>query len=492
MTTASPIPITLIPTPSTTNTLNPHERSRLLKSTRKLEAVLGTTPLVFIEDVAPLSDTTPRRTKRQGGIYHSPTSSISSIEDVDRIPRRKDRDDGDYVFISPNTRSAPYQHQYVPPPSQSQLSVINDNSRAPSASSFYDISPSSSRSASPMPVKKQRRSPDLALALPLSSKKSKAQQPLAQPLVLRLRSVPSKYPVVPLSPANSTFTVDTVRTTQTTMTVDTITPTKAGLTDREKRKKMAKLARTLGENVPPELVFGRSTAARRRSSVCGAWGAAARVDTGSEVKRVREEPAKPSPASSTNSSPASIPLSITVSREVQMDKTPKRESFLIMNDAEDVPIIAKKELGISGKGKRKHRPRSLTLGSASAFAAFPATTNSGSASKAASSSTSKATTASRSTSNMLNVRGTTSLDVQRPPRPSSDENRPLPALPLRVRMQEDVAFARVGDEVGVRKEVGGLDVDVEDWRRKEREWSGEWNLKDMEGVTKALRELRGR
>lgn len=32
-----------------------------------------------------------------------------------------------------------------------------------------------------------------------------------------------------------------------------------------------------------------------------------------------------------------------------------------------------------------------------------------------------------------------------------------------------------------------------DWgRRKEREWSGEWNLKDMEDVAKKLRGLKGR
>jgi len=30
------------------------------------------------------------------------------------------------------------------------------------------------------------------------------------------------------------------------------------------------------------------------------------------------------------------------------------------------------------------------------------------------------------------------------------------------------------------------------WRRKEREWSGEWNVRDMGEVTKALRELKSR
>lgn len=33
-------------------------------------------------------------------------------------------------------------------------------------------------------------------------------------------------------------------------------------------------------------------------------------------------------------------------------------------------------------------------------------------------------------------------------------------------------------------------LETEIWRRKEREWSGEWNIKDMDEVTKALRSLK--
>jgi hypothetical protein len=38
----------------------------------------------------------------------------------------------------------------------------------------------------------------------------------------------------------------------------------------------------------------------------------------------------------------------------------------------------------------------------------------------------------------------------------------------------------------------GTSLSIEFGRRKEREWSGEWNLKDMEDVAKKLRGLKGR
>ncbi|KAF9042375.1 hypothetical protein BJ165DRAFT_1486912 [Panaeolus papilionaceus] len=505
MTTATPIRIELVSVPATDNTLGSQERSRLLKSTRKLEAVLGTTPLVI--------EALPARRKREGGIFHSPSSSISSVEDLMTAQKSSEHD---YVFIRSNGRSAPYQHQYLPPPQHYQHS----DSRAPSAASFYDASPSasSSRSASPMhtPSKKQRRAPpaplDVQLALDISSgkmKKFKGPQPLSQPLLLRLRSVPTEakstsrgtkpYPAMPLSPANSTFTVDT-SITSITLTSPPASPrsprsrakSSAALTDREKRKKMAKLARTLGENVPPELVFGQK-AGKRRSSVSGSFvSTAPRVGQTFTIGEVSAPKASPAPApaatataSSTTSSPASIPLTIAISREIE---TSKCASFLNM-DSPATSSFPTKELGISGKGKRKHRPRSLTLGSSSAFAAFPKNVAS------SSTSVSKCTTQKQPASH---TRGTTSLDVQRPSRTSSSEDRPLPPLPLRVRVKERVdepAFARV-EITPMRVMTGGegerSERENEDWRRKEREWSGEWNLRDMEGVTRALRELRGR
>ncbi|KAG8220203.1 hypothetical protein J3R82DRAFT_1239 [Butyriboletus roseoflavus] len=68
--------------PPTTNVLNAQQRTRLLRSTRKLGAVLGTTPYLLENDksftMLPLGKTTSRALKRQGSIFtHHQNSSVS-------------------------------------------------------------------------------------------------------------------------------------------------------------------------------------------------------------------------------------------------------------------------------------------------------------------------------------------------------------------------------------------------------------------------------
>lgn len=86
--------------------------------------------------------------------------------------------------------------------------------------------------------------------------KPKARQP--QPLILGLPSDTKRLPRSPLSPSFANSPVDL------------------------RRRKMAKLVRTLGENVPPELVFPNTTSKQQRRR---SWS----VDTSPSAK-----PSKPS------------------------------------------------------------------------------------------------------------------------------------------------------------------------------------------------------
>ncbi|KAJ7221168.1 hypothetical protein C8J57DRAFT_1393069 [Mycena rebaudengoi] len=147
--------------PPTTHALRQTQRTRLMRSTRKLEALLGETPRL----VEP-----PRG--------HAHTSSTSSIES-----KRSGR-----IFATTGPAA---------PPRSSSLTAVE----APSAS----------------------------------------HEPAARPLLLlRLPSTPGSRPISALpSPLSPAFGPNT--------------PPSDPSADR--RRKMAKLTRTLGQNVPPELVF---------------------------------------------------------------------------------------------------------------------------------------------------------------------------------------------------------------------------------------------
>jgi len=191
------------------------------------------------------------------------------------------------------------------------------------------------------------------------------------------------------------------------------------LTDRQKRKKMAKLARTLGENIPPELVFGQPTLVqppKRRTSLSISRPRA--IDIFSQHKSSKSVATAPPPSLAVAQAPT--PVSKPVEEEQQTA----------------VPL--------STPAKKRNRPRSLTLGSSAIASA-------------------NATLAAQAT------RGTTSLDVQ----------------PVAARVYREQPFAGVDRP----QPAGGLERGT---RRKEKEWSGEWNLNNMDDVTKALRCLKGR
>ena len=191
--------------PPTRNHLDSEQRSRLIRSTRKLGAVLGTTPqlaepesFLFLE---PDDTATLKRIK-------------SSRRNASVFARPAPKDF--YASSSSNSSSA----SLTLPPSRSSIDVL------PTPKSF------SSR---------PRRSADTP-----------------RPLVLRLNTVPvapsdKRIPQSTLSRTNSTHNVllSPITTRDFPTPVTPVFPTPAEV----RRKKMAKLTRTLGENIPAELVF---------------------------------------------------------------------------------------------------------------------------------------------------------------------------------------------------------------------------------------------
>jgi hypothetical protein len=180
------------------------------------------------------------------------------------------------------------------------------------------------------------------------------------------------------------------------------------LSDREKRKKMAKLTRTLGENIPPELVF-RSSPVHKS------------ISTSRDSLLVATQ--KPEKVISSTGVP---PLAVAAAPQLATRPEPEESK--------------RKDGG--RRLKHKHRPRSRTLGDASAFIA----------------------------ANISPSRGTNSLDGY--------TDLPKPEEGPFVAIQED------STQVPSQSTEFG--------RRKERDWSGEWNIKDMEAVAKKLRGLKGR
>ncbi|KAI0655010.1 hypothetical protein C8Q70DRAFT_924613 [Cubamyces menziesii] len=234
---------TALSPPPTSNTLDARQRTRLIRSTRKLGAVLGTTPQLA-EDDSPSSSPTLLPITGQG--RRSPIRKTSAYN-----KRRQGS-----VFE-------------LPPPSASPSSPFYDS--ASSSVSSLSLSRASLESTT---------SVDSASSLPPAksftrhvrekSRSKGKQAPLPTPLVLRLNAVPLppsdprvQPPITPDTSATLTFASASTSgsmlpTTPTTPITPTVTETR--------RKRLAKLKRTLGENVPIELVLPLRSAQDRKSS----------------------------------------------------------------------------------------------------------------------------------------------------------------------------------------------------------------------------------
>lgn len=275
--------------PPTVNNLDAQARTRLLRSTRKLGVVLGATPFL-VEVTSPTASSnsvpiTPRTKayRREGRFFgHSPSSSISSDSDWDDS------------FLAMDARGTSLETSL--PPLSVSLSI-----------------------ESPTKTK---------------SSKSASKKPLAQPLLLRLRSVP-------IAPARSTTQKKAIRPLPPTPLSPAFsynsTSIEGDSPDKERdarRKKMAKLTRTLGENIPPELVFPTPPSSSRSSLEDTSPSAPPKPRSKSISKPKAKVRALPPP-------PASAPTPTTAP------------------SAQLRPTLAER--------RNQRRPRSLSLGSSAEF-----------------------------------------------------------------------------------------------------------------------------
>ncbi|KAG0696783.1 hypothetical protein DFH29DRAFT_949762 [Suillus ampliporus] len=204
--------------PPTTNTLDSQQRMRLIRSARKLEAVMGTTPYLIEADIPvtllPIGghkkSATGKALKRQGSIfmhYHTFSPSVTSFSSASTVS-----------FHSP---------------SASLVSL-----------------PSSMRSTESLSVTPP--------GLPARGRRS-ADKP--RPLYLRMNTVtvsPTDHRCTSLPPTPSSASAIPAYFPPTPRT-----PSFDAAEVR--RKRMAKLTRHLGENVPPELVTAQGPPSQLRS-----------------------------------------------------------------------------------------------------------------------------------------------------------------------------------------------------------------------------------
>ncbi|KAG6818728.1 hypothetical protein H0H93_002455 [Arthromyces matolae] len=269
--------------PPTVNLLDRRERMRLVRSNRKLEAVLGVAPC-YVEPTSELDMALPKSKshRRAGRVFDSPTSSFSSTSSsLD-----------DYITA--------------------EKTVLSDSKE--SKRSLELSRPTILRLRStPVPSTDNRK----CLLSP--------RMPSIAPVSPRL---PSIAPVSPLSPR---FTIDLENLQANSL--------------ETRRRKMAKLTRTLGENIPPELVFPT-------------------INTVSEKSKSNERMPIPTPLthrlSSHNASPepkpaVSQPEVLPSASEASL--APKPTLRVTQAPSQESP----RRNGSVAERRRKPRPRSLSV-----------------------------------------------------------------------------------------------------------------------------------
>ncbi|KAK2461345.1 hypothetical protein APHAL10511_006630 [Amanita phalloides] len=222
--------ITLATPPPTVNVLDPAQRTRLLKSTRKLGDVLGATPHLLDFSTLPTRPLTTGAIHKKRNLFfsHSAASSVTSLAST--------HSDGSAV-CPPITRSSLETRSNTP------ISLVD-------LSSYGHKRHKSKPTSRPLVLCLQ------TLSLPPSDTLSKPQS-----AILPTTSVSSLHdtplPQAPLPPLANSTKSDVEMQSPTPLPdpdQNSIVPTDV---DKLRRKRMAKLTRTLGENIPTELVFPR-------------------------------------------------------------------------------------------------------------------------------------------------------------------------------------------------------------------------------------------
>ena len=562
--------VTLFPIPPPTcNNLEPLQRTRLLRSTRKLEALLGTTPYLLEQPDTPVSTGTPKARRRDGHVFGNSLSppliftNMSPSSDSKSSPDS----DGSFSLISP---SSSLEHPL--PPFELTLN-IDDAEEMPLSSEKQKtrtgLKPLINKGMIEDHFRLSLKSKSKSKADPNKSANGNAQEgaslsPLPHTLVLCLRSLPvsqadarltsgqakSSLPVsCPPSFSSSQSTTQTrVHTLQVlNMPTSPASPTASSplsplsptfyspnhidesVSERERerveekrknkerdqrRKKIAKLTRTLGENVPPELVFpapvpssvGLDTQKSSNTTSCS---------SSPTLSTLPSEALERHPSHHRHENQGGTPLRLQV--PVNLNK------YLPESSSEEAGSVTETVREEEADGGRKDASPSFMDGQwPPSLAAFfqPPHSNSEEGSDAASQNT-----------RWRPQYHKTHMHTQSSPSPSPVETNvfvkydvfsdshhqpthaPAPAppsisapMPMRKRPslsnRKPASTHKTSKSLGVVDEVFGsrpiamekqrVEIIHECGRRKERGWSGEWNRGDMDEVVKALRELKAR
>lgn len=487
--------------PPTSNTLDPVQRQRLLKSTQKLGALLGTTPRVLEPGMVlppPLTPAT-RAFRREGKVFHnqsasSSTTSLSSESDS-------------YVWIS------------------SPAEVFSSSSKKKHHHH--------KNASTPIAIEFPRNITDKAISIKIGGgghKKSNssqqqhshtAPQKLSQPLLYRLRSVPIPPPsiisspispptiegeekvLLPLSPLSPTTPMMVDNTT-------TISKSKGRkgqrLTESDRRRKMAKLTKTLGENIPPELVFGpppprSSSLVRKISSLNVGSTATTTSSTANTTTAITTTTTTATPSLTTASRRRRSGTTITshhhrsaATTVVTRSKSEEEEEVI------PIPGVEKRYVN-KDKATTPTPPSSSKLGPTSPLVTVTTTMTPTTDTKATKSSSSSSSSSTTTINNKRRHRprsltlthipisgGYQSIIIEQDQVQSHDSSSSSSSTTTRGRSLDELernTTATVGSNT--------VNVNLVDFgRRKEKEWSGEWNVRDMEEVMNALRCLRVR
>ncbi|RXW16332.1 hypothetical protein EST38_g9527 [Candolleomyces aberdarensis] len=340
------------------------------------------------------------------------------------------------------------------------------------------------------------------------SKAGKGSQPVPQPVLLRSRSValPSLMPTPTHVKSSSMDTAGNSSGPATPISALFSPITKETNDDdakeREmKRKKLAKITRTLGENIPPELVFGATYQQESKSSTPKSSGKAHRPRAPSTSYNIvidtspDHEEGGLTPTATTSPEFDSVPF--PTSQSAPTADTPTASTFYQhrakAQSHSTLPASSTVHRSRSQRTIAGYYPIYHAGPFVSASPAFDTLSEpsphlsthilSASAEEYDGSPLHRAASASATVPSPRNAK---SLEVQRSSTfnnfqdfDANQDNSPVEYI-WGTRRQK-----------GVREHVEAEDPD-ERGRKKEREWSGEWNVKDMDDVVKKLRQLKGR
>ncbi|KAH6914658.1 hypothetical protein BKA70DRAFT_1256696 [Coprinopsis sp. MPI-PUGE-AT-0042] len=500
------------PTPSPTSTLEDFQRMHLRKSSRKLEAMLGVTPIVLQVNIAaankasvPLPLTTPRTRarRRRAQVCQpavSPYSSATDDDDATVVNAAFDSsitlsDISSFVWVDGET--TPHSG-YLPHSLPEAVGPVAPTHRLRSKSEV-GAKPYKAK-APPLPGLPA----SVFLEHPSLAKKGQAA---AQP-VLVVRPPPGRSPVTPShfhrkSPSAATFTSinsSSGNLPEPLSPRSPLTPlSNASFVEAQeremRRKKMAKLARTLGSNVPPELVFQQKQPKERRASTSKPKRKASSSNLAAQRKASSASSAPP--PSFPNAASLAVPtkkfqranrprsLSVpqpspgiaqveveqVIDNETDPCKTPSPIVFaqtpaIVVEAPSPPPVPPKRTRSKTASSSSKPKPKRQS--------AKPLETPKYASAKFTGHVASKSVPhlgpfVPAATQTVANHKG--SLDSERPA-----------FAPYHAASKSLVDYRTPADY------VYGSNVH----RRKEREWSGEWNVTDMGDVMKKLRNLKGR